>query len=196
MLAGNASSWNVRDTHMADTLDRLLGRYGSGAKAVVWEHNTHVGDARATDMARAGMVNVGQLVRERHERDGVFIVGFSGHRGEVVAADRWGGPMRRFEVPVSPAGSHELLLHLALGAPSILLFPDDRSTPWLSATRGHRAIGVVYDPRRDRYGNWVLTVMGGRYDALCSFDETTALHPLHLEVAQPSGEQETSPWGT
>ena len=196
MVRGDGQSWNVRDTHMVDTLDRLMDHHGPAAKAVVWEHNTHIGDARATDMARAGMVNVGQLVRERHGDDGVVLVGFSGYRGEVVAADAWGAPHRRFQVPPAPAGSHELLLHEALGAPSLLVFPDDRSSPWLSATRGHRAIGVVYEPGRDRYGNWVFTVMGGRYDALCSFDETTALHPLHPELAQPAAEQETSPWGT
>ena len=196
MVRGDGESWNVRDTHMVDTLDRLMAHHGPAAKAVVWEHNTHIGDARATDMARAGMVNVGQLVRERHGEDGVVLVGFSGYRGEVVAAEAWGAAQRRFPVPPAPPGSHELLLHQALGTASLLVFPEDRASPWLTATRGHRAIGVVYDPQRDRYGNWVPTVMGGRYDALCSFDDTTALHPLHPEVAQPGAEQETSPWGT
>ena len=77
----------------------------------------------------------------------------------------------------------------------MLVFPDARDGTWLSTRRGHRAIGVVYDPSGDRMGNWVPTVMGGRYDALCSFDETTAVHPLHLEAAQPSAEQETYPFG-
>ena len=196
MIRADGQSWNVRDHHMVDTLDRLVAHHGPEAKAVVWEHNTHIGDARATDMAAAGMVNVGQLVRERHGDEGVVLVGFSGYEGEVVAADAWAAPLRRFPVPPAPADSHEGILHRALGRPSLLVFPPDRSSPWLSARRGHRAIGVVYDPRRDRYGNWVPTVMGGRYDALCSFDVTEALHPLHREVAQPHAEQETSPWGT
>ena len=91
MIGGGPKSWNVRDCHMADTLDRLLHRYAAGddepaAKAVVWEHNTHVGDARATDMAAAGMVNLGQLARERHGRDQVVLVGFGTHRGSVIAS--------------------------------------------------------------------------------------------------------------
>ncbi len=90
MILGEAESWNVRDRHMTDTLDRLVAHHGPGAKAVVWEHNTHVGDARYTDMADEGMVNVGQLVRERHGEDDVVIVGFGGHRGRVVASRRWG----------------------------------------------------------------------------------------------------------
>lgn len=86
MVRADAGSWNLRDVHMADTLDRLASHHGPGAKAIVWEHNTHVGDARATDMASDGMVNVGQLVRERHGDEGVLVVGFAGHSGTVIAA--------------------------------------------------------------------------------------------------------------
>jgi erythromycin esterase len=196
MVRADGESWNVRDCHMADTLDRLTAHHGAQAKAVVWEHNTHVGDARATDMARAGMINVGQVVRERHHRDGVVLVGFGGHRGIVIAAQAWGAPMRRLPVPPAAEGSHEDLLHHVAPYPSLLVFPDRRDTPWLSAPRRHRAIGVVYHPEMERYGNWVPTVMGGRYDAFCSFAETEALHPLHLEGVQPAGERETYPWST
>jgi erythromycin esterase-like protein len=196
MVRADNESWNVRDCHMADTLDRLMAHHGPDAKAVVWEHNTHVGDARATDMAVGGMVNVGQLVRERHQRDGVVLVGFGGHRGSVIAADSWGAPYRRFDVPPAPAGTHEDLLHRAVGETSLFVFPDDRATGWLSSRRGHRAIGVVYRPSADRYGNWVPTVMGRRYDAFVSCDDTEALHPLHAETPQPSAEQETYPWST
>lgn len=196
MVQADGESWNVRDCHMADTLDRLMSWHGRQAKAVVWEHNTHVGDARATDMAAAGMVNVGQVVRERHERDGVVLVGFGGYEGSVIAADLWGAPMRRMPVPPAPAGTHEDLLLRAAPPSSLLVFPDDRRTPWLERRRGHRAIGVVYRPSAERRGNWVPTVMGGRYDAFCHFHHTEALHPLHLEPVQPGGERETYPWST
>lgn len=195
MVAADARSWNIRDRHMSDTLDRLLGHHGPRSKAIVWEHNTHVGDARATPMAAAGMVNVGQLVRRRHAADGVVIVGFAGYGGSVVAAQAWGTAAERMTVPPAPQGTHEALLHTVLAEPSVLVFPDLRDAGWLAQTRGHRAIGVVYHPEADEYGNWVPTVMGRRYDALCYFDETEALHPLHREAAHPGTEQETWPSG-
>src|SRR5207248_585611 len=185
MVRADGESWNVRDCHMADTLDRLMVHHGPGAKAVVWEHNTHVGDARATDMAAAGMVNVGQLVRERHGGDGVVLVGFAGHHGSVLAAANWGDPVQTMVVPPAPDGSHERLLRTALARPSLVVFPDDRTTPWLGERLGHRAIGVVYRPTTERWGNWVPTVMGRRYDALLSFDETRALAPLGPEPVAP-----------
>lgn len=197
MVRADGQSWNVRDHHMTDTLDRLMAHHGPEAKAVVWEHNTHIGDARATDMARAGMVNVGQLVRERHGDDDVVLVGFAGHRGSVIAAPSWGASMRSFPVPAAPARSHEALVHDVVGdQPTLFVFPDDRSGPWLGDHRGHRAIGVVYDPQRDPYGNWVPSVLGRRYDAWLWFPETEALHPLHMERAQAAAEHETEPWGT
>jgi len=130
-------------------------------------------------MASAGMLNVGQVVRERHSDDGVVLVGFGGHHGSVIAASSWAAPMRRMPVPDAPEGTHEDLLHQVAGEPSLLVFPDDRRSPWLSARRGHRAIGVVYHPEGERRGNWVPTVIGGRYDAFVSFDDTEALTPLH-----------------
>jgi erythromycin esterase len=194
MVRADHESWNVRDCHMADTLDRLVAHHGPTTKAVVWEHNTHIGDARATDMARAGMVNVGQLVRERHRLEGVLLVGFGGHRGSVIAADEWGGTIRRLPVPAAPQGTHEQLLHDAWGAPGLFVFPARPAGTWLRTRRGHRAIGVVYQPGRDHYGNWVPTVLGHRYDAFCYFEETSALHPLQAEVSQAHAEQETYPW--
>ncbi|HWC10528.1 MAG TPA: erythromycin esterase family protein, partial [Acidimicrobiales bacterium] len=195
MVRADAESWNVRDCHMADTLDRLVAHHHPAAKAVVWEHNTHIGDARATDMAAHGMVNVGQLVRERHGDDDVVLVGFAGHHGSVIAADAWGAGIRVMDVPPAPPGSHEDLLHQAVGQNAVLVFPPDRPGRWLTGRRGHRAIGVVYHPEAERFGNWVPTVMGRRYDALLSFEATESLHPLHLEAAQPAAEQETFPWG-
>jgi erythromycin esterase-like protein len=193
MVRADNESWNVRDCHMVETLDRLVAHHGGG-KAVVWEHNTHVGDARATDMARAGMVNVGQVVRERHDDEGVVIVGFSGHHGHVIAAQSWGAPTRQLPVPRAPAGTHEDLLAQVAPDPSLLVFPDERDSAWLGSSRGHRAIGVVYRPERDAFGNWVPTVMGRRYDALCSFGTTHALHPLAGSEHATGGEAETYPW--
>ena len=195
MVRADADSWNVRDRHMAHTLDRLLGHHGPASKAVVWEHNTHVGDARATDMAAAGMFNVGQLVREGHGGEGVVLVGCAGHHGQVVAAEEWGGPMRVMDVPDAPAGTHEDLLHRGVGEPALFAFPKDGAGPWLAGRRPHRAIGVVYHPGAERRGNWVPTVMRRRYDALLSFEATEAVHPLHLERPQPQAEQETYPSG-
>lgn len=194
MVRGDRQSWNVRDLHMADTIDRVAQHLGPASKGLVWEHNTHVGDARATDMAAAGLVTVGQLVRERHAAEGVALVGFAAHRGSVLAAAGWGEPEQVLPLPVARRGSHEDLLHRALGVPAVLDFGDDRSGPWLSARKGHRAVGVVYVPSREA-GNYVPTVMGGRYDALLWLEETAALHPLHHEAPPREPELETEPTG-
>jgi erythromycin esterase len=197
MVRGGGSSWNVRDTHMADTLDRLMDRYGGAGRAVVWEHNTHIGDARGTTMAAAGMVNIGQLVRERHGEDNVVLVGFGSHEGSVIAAPSWGAAMGEVPVAASLPGSHEDLINGAIGGPGcLLLFDEDvarrRRIDWLRATRGHRAIGVVYAV--DRPGNWVPTVMGRRYDAFVFFERTSALRPIHREPMPASGEMDTFPF--
>jgi erythromycin esterase len=198
MVHGGPESWNVRDTHMVDTLDRLLEhherRTGGPARAVVWAHNTHVGDARYTDMSDAGMVNVGELVRRRYGEQDTVLVGFGGHHGTVVAARAWGDPPQEMEVPPARKGSTESLLHEELPAePALFVFP--RTLPdWLSAERSHRAIGVVYRPEAERWGNYVPTVLGRRYDAFLWFDETRALEPL--AGALPRGDElETWPFG-
>ena len=149
MVRGDRESWNVRDRHMVDTVERLARHMGDGSKGLVWAHNTHVGDARATDMARAGLVNIGQLLRQRVGDQGVSLIGFASHRGSVVAAPAWGETESALDVPVARVGSHEDLLHAALGAPAVLEFDGGLSGPWSSSWLGHRAIGVVYDPRRE-----------------------------------------------
>lgn len=180
MIGGSAQSWNVRDVHMADTLDRLLEH--TGGRAVVWEHNTHVGDARTTDMAGAGMTTVGQLLRERHGTDDVVLVGFGGYRGGVVAGEEWGAQMQRLTVPPARAGSLEALLHDQVGEDALLVWPRSGPRPAeLDRRLDHRAIGVVYRPERERRGNYVPTVLGERYDAFLYLEETTPLQPLHLE---------------
>ncbi|WP_306189711.1 MULTISPECIES: erythromycin esterase family protein [unclassified Streptomyces] len=203
MLGSGPESWNIRDHHMADTLDRLMEHYGPDAKAVVWEHNTHIGDARATDMADTGLVNVGQLVRERHMGRGVVLVGFGSHSGTVIAADAWGGVPRIMEVPPAHAGSLEDLLHRALPDGRVLFVfphvqfqrpPDGGRGEWFHEEHGHRAIGVVYRPRFEQVGNYVPTVLAQRYDAFCYLDRTHALTPLH-PVAAESREEQTWPVG-
>ena len=195
MVRSDRESWNVRDIHMADTLDRLLSHFGPDSRSLVWAHNTHVGDSRATDMAAAGMVNIGEILRERHGDEGVALIGFAGNRGEVIAAAAWGADEMAFDVPVARRGSHEELLHRALGAPAALIFPHDRDRLWLRVRRGHRAIGVVYQPRHES-GNYVPTIMGDRYDALLWFEDMSALAPLRHEPPAPLGaELETEPSG-
>jgi erythromycin esterase-like protein len=187
MVQGSAESWNVRDVHMTDTLDRLLGHSDNRPdppKAVVWEHNTHIGDARATDMAGAGMVNVGQLLRERHGTDDVVLVGFGGYRGGVIAGSAWGGQMQRMPVPEARRGSLEALLHEEVGRDALFVWaPGDERPDWLDRRLDHRAIGVVYRPEREKWGNYVPTVLGERYDAFLYLDDTSPLRPLHLERA-------------
>src|SRR5207248_5911101 len=95
MLRGGPESWNIRDRHMGETLDRLLRQHGPAAKAIVWAHNTHIGDARFTDMAGEGMVNVGQLAREQYGEEDVALVGLGSYRGSVIAGRRWEAPMER-----------------------------------------------------------------------------------------------------
>jgi erythromycin esterase-like protein len=195
MVRGGPESWNIRDRHMTETLERLMRHYGPDARAIVWEHNTHIGDARATDMADAGMFNIGQLVRERHTDDeGVVLVGFGTHHGTVIAGRQWEAPMEVMPVPPARAESWEDIMHRA-GPEDKLLILDalEQAGPFLEE-RGHRAIGVVYHPERERYGNYVPTVLPKRYDAFCYIDVTHALHPLHLSPA-PEKMPETYPWG-
>ena len=194
MIRTDRGSWNIRDTHMADTIDRLARHLGPTSKGLIWEHNTHVGDARATQMAAEGLINVGQRLRERYGENHVLLVGFAGHRGSVIAGTTWGAGELIMPVPVARAGSHEALLHEALGAAAVLDLRAAATGPWLTGRRGHRAIGVVYDPDREA-GNYVPTVMGRRYDALIWLEETSALTPLHHEATPEEAEYETEPTG-
>ncbi|WP_262283927.1 erythromycin esterase family protein [Micromonospora sp. MA102] len=193
MVRGGRESWNVRDRHMDDTLDRLLDHYGPGARAVVWAHNTHVGDARATDMADAGEVNIGQLARERYGPEQVVLVGFGTHSGTVTAGTAWGAPMETMTVP--PARRHTLedALHAAAPDRALLVFPRDGRPDLLTHEIDHRAIGVVYRSGRESPGNYVPTVLGERYDAFCWFDTSRAVRPLPIRPAP--AEAETWPSG-
>ncbi|GAA4562819.1 hypothetical protein GCM10023176_05400 [Micromonospora coerulea] len=188
MARGGRESWNVRDRHMDHSLDRLLHHYGPEAKAIVWAHNTHVGDARATDMAEAGEVNIGQLARERYGPDQVVLVGFGTHHGTVVAGDAWGAPMEVMPVPPGRRHSLEEALHGAAPPQALFVFPRDGRPDLLTDELDHRAIGVVYHPERESWGNYVPTVLGDRYDAFCWIDESQAVRPLRVRptsLAEP-----------
>ena len=194
MIGFDNESWNVRDTHMMETLDRLLKFHGKNSKGIVWEHNTHIGDARATDMKRAGMINIGQLAREQYGVNKVYLVGFGTYTGTVIAANAWGATMQELEVPEAREGSIEHQLHFENTANRYLLFNTEDIRRKLESSTRHRAIGVVYDPARERYGNYVASKLSQRYDAFIFLDETKALHPLHMK---PHNEKmpETYPFG-
>jgi erythromycin esterase-like protein len=192
MIGFDNESWNVRDRHMMETLDRLLEFHGAAAKGIVWEHNTHIGDARATDMKKAGIVNIGELAREAYGKENVYLAGFGSYAGRVIAGESWGAPMEEMEVPEARKGSIEYELHNKYGKNCYFLVRED--TADFSGRQPHRAIGVVYDPAMEQYGNYVPSDMSYRYDAFLFIDKTTALHPLHIS---PHGKKipETYPFG-
>ena len=195
MIHGGPHSWNVRDRHMADTMERLLKFYGENSKVIVWEHNTHIGDARATDMAGDGMYNIGELARTEHHDKGVVLVGFGSYKGTVIAGKNWGAKMQAIQMPDAQKGSWEYLLHSAGKENKLLIMEDFSGNDWFMEYHiGHRAIGVVYNPQYEQFGNYVPTILPLRYDAFIYLDETHALHPLHIE---PDGRQmpETFPFG-
>ena len=185
-------TWNLRDSHMVSVLESIMNFHGDEARTIVWEHNTHVGDARATDMKTRGLWNVGQLVREDYPASDVFIVGFSSYQGTVIAGREWGAPMEKMQVPPATEGSVEHYLHQKAAENQLILL-DEHRDPTFDNWKGHRAIGVVYRPEHER-GNYVPTHLAKRYDALLHIDTSSALHPLHL---QPSGHEmpDTYPFG-
>ncbi|WP_223808884.1 erythromycin esterase family protein [Rufibacter hautae] len=194
MSAFGGNSWNVRDRHMVEALNTLMNYHGPEAKVIVWEHNTHIGDARATDMVDDGEINVGQLVREQHKPEEVVLVGFGSYEGTVIAGRGWDSPMREMPVPPAMDKSVEKILHEASPENKLLIFDQQPALKeYFRAWMGHRAIGVVYHPERDR-GNYVPTKLSARYDAFLYLDKTKALHPLHQEA---KGHQmpETFPFG-
>ncbi|HLG03993.1 MAG TPA: erythromycin esterase family protein [Bacteroidia bacterium] len=194
MVKAGAESWNIRDTHMVDTLSRLMEFHGPKAKAIVWEHNTHIGDARATDMKREGMVNVGQLVKEQSDALGVVRVGFGSYKGSVIAGREWGAPLQRMKIPPARDGSWEKLLH-DTGKKNMLLLSRDLAKEKVFQKKfDHRAIGVVYNPEFERYGNYVPSLIPERYEAFIFLDETMGLHPLQVKD-NPDQIPETYPWG-
>jgi erythromycin esterase-like protein len=196
MFRGRISSWNLRDSHMAGTLDRLgehlTARDGAPAKIVVWAHNSHLGDARATQMGAAGEHNLGQLTRERHGET-VFLLGQTTYHGTVTAASDWDAPTERKRVRPGLAGSYEALFH-EVGEGAFLL-PLRDADPRLNERRLERAIGVIYRPESERISHYFDTRLLDQFDAVLHLDETTALVPLEPTEEWDRGEApETYPF--
>ena len=195
MYYGSTESWNLRDGHMYETLDRLLDWAGPKSKAVVWAHNSHIGDARFTEIGQEqGQFNIGQLCRERHG-DKAALIGFGTHSGTVAAASEWDGPMEVKSIRPSRPGSHEALCH-DVGNQRFLLDMSRLGAPLrqrLSEPRLERYIGVIYRPETERWSHYSRASLPDQYDAFVWFDTTRAVIPLptHTRV----GEEKTYPFG-
>ncbi|MEK8089377.1 erythromycin esterase family protein [Thermithiobacillus plumbiphilus] len=201
MFRGHVSSWNLRDQHMFDTLQALIGHIerqqgGEPARIVVWEHNSHLGDARATDMSRRGEFNVGQLVKE-HYGDAAVAVGFTTFHGTVTAASNWDAPAERKFVRPGLTGSYEWLFH-HVEIPRFLLSlrGGGRLAEQVNETRLERAIGVIYLPESERLSHYFHANLAEQFDAVIHVDKTRALTPLERNVHWDRGEEapETYPF--
>jgi erythromycin esterase-like protein/predicted phosphoribosyltransferase len=197
MFLKEESSWNLRDRHMVETIEALvnhLGHQRNPVKMVVWAHNSHLGDARATEMGQRGELNVGQLVREQYDGEAV-LVGFTTHHGTVTAASAWDGPAERKRVRPALAGSYEALFHTAHPSPFLLSWRDDVAA-LLRDSRLERAIGVVYRPDKERMSHYFTARLPDQFDVVLHFDETHAVEPLETTAQWEAGEvPETFPFG-
>jgi len=199
MFRGRIESWNLRDRHMAETLDALvthLNAQEQQAKVAVWEHNSHLGDARATYMADYGELNVGQLVREKYG-DEAILIGFTTHTRTVTAASDWDGPAERKRVRPALKESYEALFHESDGANFLLSLRDNKQVSTaLQGPKLERAIGVIYLPQTERQSHYFAAHLSRQFDAVIHFDETHALEPLERYPVWESGEPpETFPTG-
>ncbi|MGP0064274.1 MAG: erythromycin esterase family protein [Isosphaeraceae bacterium] len=197
MYRGEVSSWNLRDRHMAETLDGLVDfsrRNGNPAKVVVWAHNSHLGDARATQMGMRGEWNVGQLVREQYGPDAI-LVGATTYDGTVTAASNWDAPVERKRVRPALPGSYEAIFHDA-GHERFLLTLRDGRVPSLDHPRLERAIGVIYRPETERASHYFHASLPAQFDVVLHFDRTRAVEPLERTAAWDRSEvPETFPSG-
>jgi erythromycin esterase-like protein len=198
MFSGRTSTWNLRDRHMVDMLEAIttyLDRTVGRSKIVVWEHNSHLGDARATEMGAHGEWNVGQLIRERYG-DEAALIGFTTYEGSVTAASGWDGPPERKAVRPALKGSWEDVFHRT-GIPKFVLpLPNaDERDPNVWAQRLERAIGVVYMPRTERMSHYFYADLPGQFDVVIHFDHTRAVEPLDRSSLWVGGEPpETYPF--
>ena len=191
MFGSRAASWNLRDRHMAETLDALLAFHearGRRERIVVWAHNSHLGDARATEMGAGGELNVGQLVRQQHGRDAV-LVGFTTYQGTVTAASNWDEPAERKRVRRALAGSYEAVLH-DVGLHNFLLdfTAPGAAAEGLAEPRLERAIGVVYRPETERQSHYFHARLPQQFDAILHYDTTRAVEPLERTGLWERGE--------
>ena len=188
MFGGRVSSWNLRDRHMADTLDRILNHLGPDSKLVVWAHNSHLGDARATEMGRGGELNLGQLVRERHS-GAAFLVGFTTYSGEVTAASNWDEPAQRKIVRRGLPNSIESIFHETGLGDFLLLLREEPIRGVLAQSLLQRAIGVIYRPETERVSHYFEARLSEQFDAVIHIDRTLALIPLEANVPWHEGEE-------
>ena len=198
MYRADVSSWNLRDRHMAATLDSLAGHLNDQlgrAKIVVWEHNSHVGDARSTEMGGRGELNVGQLARQRYGRE-CALIGFTTHDGTVTAATEWGGPSERKRVRPAMTDSHESYLHDVGYDRFWLNLADSSVHDATTVSRLERAIGVIYRPETERVSHYFHARLGDQFDAVIHLDHTSAVEPLERTSLWDAGEPpETYPTG-
>jgi erythromycin esterase-like protein len=193
MYQGSVNSWNLRDTHMFSTLTRLLDRAGPDSKAIVWAHNSHIGNAGATAMGERGEYNIGQLCRDRFGKD-VVSIGFSTSTGTVLAADDWGGPSRVKRVTPARPDSWERVFQDAGCRASFTNWRNDPALQEiLDQVRLERAIGVIYRPETERWSHYFEANLGRQFDAIAWFEETEAVMPLL--GAAPEGAPDTYPYG-
>ncbi|MDQ6787100.1 MAG: erythromycin esterase family protein [Acidobacteriota bacterium] len=180
MFRGRVSSWNLRDRHMAETLDALATHLEEGKqppKIVVWAHNSHLGDARATEMGERGEWNVGQLVRERY-KNGARLIGFTTHAGTVAAATNWDEPAQFKRVRPSHKDSYEQIFHQTELGQFFLNLRERETEEFLSQPQLERAIGVIYRPKTERVSHYFTAVLSEQFDGIIHFDKTHAVEPL------------------
>jgi erythromycin esterase-like protein len=199
MFRGRVSSWNLRDRHMVETLHALVAHLdsqsGGGTKVVIWAHNSHLGDARATQMGEQGEWNVGQLVREKYEGESV-LVGFSTYTGTVTAASDWDAPAERKRVREALPESYEALFHNVGVQRFLLSLRDGAAVEGLGEPHLERAIGVIYRPETERQSHYFYARLPAQFDAVLHFDETRAVEPLERTARWEKGEvPETFPYG-
>ena len=179
MFGGRQAAWNLRDRHMADTLEHLIGflrGQGQRGNIVVWAHNAHLGDARATERGEGGEINLGQLVRERY-KDQAVLIGLSTHEGTVTAASEWDATAERKHIPPALENSYESLFHRAGPGDFVINLHDERLQP-LRECRLERAIGVVYRPEPERVSQYFYADLPAQFDVMLHFDRTRAVEPL------------------
>jgi erythromycin esterase-like protein len=194
-----SSTWNLRDQHMVETLHLLsdfLSVNGKPAKLIVWAHNSHLGDARFTEMARGGELNVGQLIKEHHASEAISI-GFTTYTGTVTAASKWGGNAQRKFVRPALGNSYEGVFHATNLKDFILsIRGKDQLVSALRQPRLERAIGVLYLPQTERISHYFEANIADQFDAIIHFDESTAVQPLERDQQWTEGEvPETFPFG-